>query len=153
QVPYVVQVSNQYRSMAIAASSDISWPFRKASRAASAPGFFALMTNSALVSSGFMRTETLESGGLHPRLAFGEAPGLHDPALHHGDEPLAVFEQRNVCDDVAVDDQHIRQFARFEGPQLVAAPHDLSPRLRRAGDRFERREPDVLDEERQLAGV
>ena len=52
-----------------------------------------------------------------------------------------------------IDDQHVGQLARLQRAELVAAAHDLRTRLRRAGDRLQRAEADVLHEEGQLLGV
>ena len=43
-----------------------------------------------------------------------EAGKLADVLVVDGDETLAVFEQRNVREHVAVDDQHVREFALQE---------------------------------------
>ena len=89
----------------------------------------------------------LESFHLRQTLLPVELAGFDDAALHDGDETLAVFQKRNVPDDVAVDDQHVGQFAGLERAEFVAAPHDFGAGFRRALDRFQRREADVVHEE------
>ena len=62
-----------------------------------------------------------------------ESAGFDGAALDHRDESLAIFEQRDVGDNVAVDDEHVGQLAWFQRAELIAAAHNF-----RAGFRNQR---------------
>src|SRR5260370_24224342 len=89
----------------------------------------------------------------HGRGRPGELACLDRAALHHGEEPRAILQDGDVAEHVAVDDQEIGKFAYLECAELVGAAQDLRAGFGGAGDDFQRGEADVLDEERQLAGV
>ena len=50
----------------------------------------------------------------------GQPPRLDHSPLHHREEPRAIFEQGDVGQDVAVDDQEIGELARLDGAELLA---------------------------------
>src|SRR5262249_53242308 len=70
------------------------------------------------------------SSGFHPWLdqgilSHGQLSRLDDAALQDSDEAVAVFQHADICQDVAVHDQCVRQLARFERAELVVAAEDL----------------------------
>ena len=88
-----------------------------------------------------------------PILSPSEPSRFDDAPLHDGDEPAAVFENGDVCHDIAIDHEDIRQLADGERAEFMSAAENLGTGLRRALQDFKRREADVLVEERQLARV
>ena len=66
-----------------------------------------------------------------------ELARFDDAALHHGQDSLPIFQNRNVGDHVTVNHEHIAPFAGLERPELITTSHNLGTRLRSALDRIE----------------
>src|ERR1700679_1949293 len=82
-----------------------------------------------------------------PRTYEGFLARFDAAALQDCDEARPVFEKSDVGQDVAINDEHVRQLAGFERAKFLVATHDLGAGLGGACDCLERRKPHVLDEE------
>lgn len=88
-----------------------------------------------------------------PEVGVSELAGFFDAGLHDGDEFFAVLEERDVFQDIAIDDEEIGEFSGFDGADFPFAAEDFGSGSGGAGDDLEGIEADVFDEEFEFAGI